>query len=240
MIFPLLILILSSIWLASGGGNKIIVTEPDFDTYDLYPDIIDRNYSNSDERYNFDDVVNEYFELYYISKVDFGYLMFGKIDSSYVTIRIDNSGKLLDIDDVDESLKEISAYFWLLSMEQFDNGYYLFGYDTENEKYFVLEYNVNGGLEDVYFISDIIDYCELIYDSVKIKEFDARYDAYEEIFKDSVWNKITNIRNCIKNDTSFNKYARLSYELKDEYLRYVGKKRKKISMNIDCYDKWCI
>lgn len=84
---------------------------------------------------------------------------------------------------------------------------------------------------------DIIEYWELVNDSIKIKEFDAKYDEYDKAFCDSVWTKLTDIRENIKNDTSFNHYAKLSYQSETVKSFVDNHYFKRVFMQVDSYEK---
>lgn len=84
---------------------------------------------------------------------------------------------------------------------------------------------------------DIIEYWGMINDSVKIKDFDKKYDEYEKETLDSIWKKLIDIRESIKKDTSFNKYAKLHYEQENVKSILNGKTFKSLSMQVDSYDK---
>lgn len=84
---------------------------------------------------------------------------------------------------------------------------------------------------------DIIEYWGMINDSVKIKDFDKKYDEYEKETLDSIWKKLIDIRESIKKDTSFNKYAKLHYEQENVKSILNGKFFTCVSMKIDSCDK---
>lgn len=83
---------------------------------------------------------------------------------------------------------------------------------------------------------DLLDFMGTEADSTKIEELNKRYDLYVNDMVDSMWTKISAIREEIKNDTSFNRYAKLSYkviEKKPSSLSYNQKTRKKVVMDLD-------
>lgn len=102
---------------------------------------------------------------------------------------------------------------------------------------------VDGGLfikyADVTY-RDIVEYRKMVTDTNKIKEFDEKYVQYVTETCDSAWKKINDIRESIKRDTSFNKYAKLNIKLEEEKLQYVypfPKIRKNLAIYIDVFDK---
>lgn len=102
---------------------------------------------------------------------------------------------------------------------------------------------VDGGLfikyADVTY-RDIVEYRKMVTDTNKIKEFDEKYVQYVTETCDSAWEKINDIRESIKRDTSFNKYAKLNIKLEEEKLQYVypfPKIRKNLAIYIDVFDK---
>ena len=85
---------------------------------------------------------------------------------------------------------------------------------------------------------DIIKYREMATDTNRLKELKEKYDQYANVCCDSAWKKITDIRESIKRDTSFNKYAKIYYTPGESEDRFhcPPRKRKTINANIDLYD----
>lgn len=63
---------------------------------------------------------------------------------------------------------------------------------------------------------DIVKYREMVTDTNRIKELQKKYDQYANVYCDSAWKKIVDIRESIKRDTSFNKYAKVNYTLEEK------------------------
>lgn len=85
---------------------------------------------------------------------------------------------------------------------------------------------------------DIVKYREMVTDTNRIKELQKKYDQYANVYCDSAWKKIVDIRESIKRDTSFNKYAKIYYTQGEKADRYLcpPRIRKTIDANIDLYD----
>ena len=84
----------------------------------------------------------------------------------------------------------------------------------------------------------IVEFRERVTDEETIEEIRQKYDQYTSHLCDSAWKKITDIRESIKRDTSFNKYAKIYYTLGESEDRFhcPPRKRKTINANIDLYD----
>lgn len=63
---------------------------------------------------------------------------------------------------------------------------------------------------------DIVEFRERITDEETIEEIRQKYDQYTSHLCDSAWKKINDIRESIKRDTSFNKYAKVNYTLEEK------------------------
>ncbi|MBR3520665.1 MAG: hypothetical protein IKN77_11210 [Paludibacteraceae bacterium] len=85
---------------------------------------------------------------------------------------------------------------------------------------------------------DIVEFRERVTDEETIEEIRKKYDQYTSHLCDSAWKKINDIRESIKRDTSFNKYAKIYYTQGEKTDRYLcpPRIRKTIDANIDLYD----
>lgn len=63
---------------------------------------------------------------------------------------------------------------------------------------------------------DIVEFRERVTDEETIEEIRKKYDQYTSHLCDSAWKKINDIRESIKRDTSFNKYAKVNYTLEEK------------------------
>lgn len=63
---------------------------------------------------------------------------------------------------------------------------------------------------------DIVEFRERVTDEETIEEIRQKYDQYTSHLCDSAWKKINDIRESIKRDTSFNKYAKVNYTLEEK------------------------
>ena len=63
---------------------------------------------------------------------------------------------------------------------------------------------------------DIVEFRERVTDEETIEEIRQKYEQYTSHLGDSAWKKINDIRESIKRDTSFNKYAKVNYTLEEK------------------------
>lgn len=104
-------------------------------------------------------------------------------------------------------------------------------------------YRKNGGsifikYADVTY-GDVVDVWVFACDSVRQNEYKEKYKAYEKEMSDTIWNRLLNIRDCIVKDTSFNKYAKLHFELEEKTVKEfwsTSKTKKQVSMRIEDAD----
>ena len=63
---------------------------------------------------------------------------------------------------------------------------------------------------------DIVEYRKKAMDKDMMEGFHEKYHQYASPLCDSAWKKINDIRESIKRDTSFNKYAKVNYTLEEK------------------------
>lgn len=85
---------------------------------------------------------------------------------------------------------------------------------------------------------DIVKLFKIIRDKDRREVLQEKYDQYANVYCDSAWKKINDIRESIKRDTSFNKYAKIHFTLGEKENRFLCPPRicKTINANIDLID----